>query len=130
MSVEMFSLGMSSLLLLVLLLVAVLLHAQQVGLKALMGNREGLAEPSGMAGRARRAHLNLLENLVPFAVAVLMAHSLGITSPMTVAGAWLFLLGRLAHAFCYVAGIPVLRTLSFFVAFVGIFLVLLPVLLH
>ena len=46
----------------------------QVGLPALAGNREALPAITGWAGRARRAHANMLENLVVFAIVVLIAH--------------------------------------------------------
>src|SRR5262249_14885740 len=56
---------------LVLCFVQVLLAAsganQQVGLPTLAGNREGLPDIKGWAGRARRAHLNMVENLLLFA---------------------------------------------------------------
>ena len=45
---------------------------QQVGLTALAGNREGLPELTGAAGRAQRAHRNMIENLVLFAALVLI----------------------------------------------------------
>src|SRR5690349_15400572 len=44
----------------------------QVGLPTLAGNREGLVEIKGWGGRARRAHLNMVENLVLFAALVLI----------------------------------------------------------
>ncbi|EKE69914.1 MAPEG family protein [Gallaecimonas xiamenensis] len=128
MSVEMMSLALSTLLLLLLVLIAASLHIQQAGFKAVMGNREAVAEPSGIAGRARRAHANLLENLLPFAVAVLMAQALGVSSSYTVAGAWLFLGGRVAHGVFYLLGVTVLRTLAFFTGLAGIALILVPLL--
>jgi len=45
----------------------------QVGLPTLAGNREEVARMSGWGGRARRAHLDMLENLILFAVLVLAA---------------------------------------------------------
>jgi uncharacterized MAPEG superfamily protein len=55
------------------MLIAVSAATLQVGLPALAGNREGLAPCTGWAGRAARAHHNMLENLVPFAGLVLVA---------------------------------------------------------
>ena len=49
----------------------------QVGLPALAGNRENLPRITGWADRAARAHRNMLENLVLFAVLVLVAHVAG-----------------------------------------------------
>ena len=55
----------------------------QVGLPALAGNREGLAPCTGWAGRAARAHHNMLENLVLFAALVLVAVVAGRTNSVT-----------------------------------------------
>ena len=64
----------SAALALVQMLIAVLGAMGQVGLTPLAGNREGLGEVTGWAGRARRAHLNMLESLAIFAIVVLVAH--------------------------------------------------------
>ena len=40
--------------------------------------------------RAKRAHLNLVENLLVFAVIILIAHVAGISNPTTVLGAQAF----------------------------------------
>jgi uncharacterized MAPEG superfamily protein len=70
----------------------------QVGLPTLAGNREGLPEMTGWAGRAQRAHRNMLESLVLFAILVLAAKAVGISNAMTLLGAQLFFWGRLgAH---------------------------------
>jgi len=95
----------------------------QVGLPALAGNREGLAPCSGWAGRAQRAHHNMLENLVLFAALVLIAVLAGRTNAITLAGAQLFFWARLAYAAVYVAGIPWLRTLVWFASVVGMLLI-------
>src|SRR4051812_50227446 len=76
------------------MLVAVGGATLQVGLPALAGNREGLARCTGWAGRAARAHYNMLENLVLFAALVLAA---GVGSPpklTTLPRAQIFFLGR------------------------------------
>ncbi len=48
--------------------------------------------------RANRAHLNLLEQAMPFAGIVLIAHLLAVTSTATVIACWAFLGLRLIHA--------------------------------
>ena len=53
--------------------IAAALANQAVGLPTLAGNREGLGELTGMAGRAKRAHFNMLESLPLFAALVLIA---------------------------------------------------------
>jgi uncharacterized MAPEG superfamily protein len=105
------------------MLVAVLGATAQVGLPALAANREGLAPCTGWAGRAARAHHNMLENLVLFAALVLIAVITNKTNPATLLGAQLFFWGRLAHALIYVAGIPWLRTLAWLVSVAGMILI-------
>ena len=105
--------------------VAVLGATLQVGLPALAGNREGLPEITGWAGRAARAHRNMLENLVLFAALVLVAVAAGRTNAMTLLGAQIFVYARLAHAVVYVAGIPWLRTAVWTVSVVGLAMIFL-----
>jgi uncharacterized MAPEG superfamily protein len=95
----------------------------QVGLPALAGNREDLPPITGWAGRARRAHSNMLENLVIFAIVVLVAHVAGKANATTALGAALFFWARLAYAIIYVAGIPWLRTVAWAVSLAGIVLI-------
>lgn len=105
------------------MLVAVTGHMLQVGLPALAGNREGVAPATGWAGRAARAHRNMIENLVLFAALILIAAVAGKTSDMTLLGAQIFFWARLAYAFVYLAGIPWLRTGVWTVSVVGMALV-------
>lgn len=90
-----------------------------------LGNREG-ARPAfpAWAARAERAHANLVENLAPFAVLVLVAHVAGKTNALTALGASIFFWARVAYVPVYVAGIPYLRTVVFFVAAAGELLIL------
>jgi len=71
------------------------------------------------AQRTQRAHVNLVENLVPFAALILLAHLAGQASAATAFGAALFFWARLLHAIVHVAGIPWARTLAFTAAWVG-----------
>lgn len=59
----------------------------KLGAATAAGNREGVAELIGWQGRARRAHLNMLENLPLFAVLVLVAHAAGEANATTALGA-------------------------------------------
>ena len=68
-----FYLLLSVILCFVQMLIAATGANMQVGLRTLAGNREGLPDMVGWAGRARRAHLNTIENLVLFAALVLIA---------------------------------------------------------
>lgn len=92
---------------------------QQVGLPALAGNREGLPEIVGWAGRAKRAHRNMVENLVLFAALVLIAAVAGKANATTAMGAMIFFWARLAYAVIYLIGIPWLRTLVWFISVIG-----------
>jgi uncharacterized MAPEG superfamily protein len=115
----------SGILAFVQMLVAVAGAQMQVGLPALVGNREDLPPILGWAGRARRAQLNMLEYLVLFAILVLVAQIAGKTNAMTLLGCQLFFWARLAYAIVYVAGVPWLRTLVWLVSAIGLLLILL-----
>ena len=91
----------------------------QVGLTTLAGNREDLPDMVGWAGRARRAHLNMIENFVLFAALVLIAAVAGKANATTAMGATIFFWARLAYAVIYLIGIPWLRTLAWFVGVIG-----------
>jgi uncharacterized MAPEG superfamily protein len=95
----------------------------QVGLPTLAGNREDLPEMTGWAGRARRAHLNMIENLVLFAALVLIAATAGKANATTAMGAMIFFWARLAYAVIYLIGIPWLRTLAWFVSVIGMVMI-------
>ncbi len=91
----------------------------QVGLMTLAGNREALPDMVGWAGRARRAHLNMIENFVLFAALVLIAAVAGKANATTAMGALIFFWARLVYAVIYLIGIPWLRTLAWFVGVIG-----------
>jgi uncharacterized MAPEG superfamily protein len=74
--------------------------------------------PAAWAARAYRAHRNALESLPVLAVFVLTAHVAlsGANLANVALAAKVYFFARLAHFVVYTAGIPVLRTLSFFAA--------------
>ena len=106
-------------------LVAVQGAMMQVGLPMLAGNRENMPAITGWAGRAGRAHRNMMENLALFIALVVMAVVAGKTNSMTLLGAQIFVWARLAYAIVYVAGIPWLRTGVWFVSVIGMVLIFL-----
>jgi uncharacterized MAPEG superfamily protein len=108
-----------------LVLIAVAGATLECGLPALAGNREGLPKMTGWAGRAQRAHFNMLESLILFAVLVLVAQAAGVHNAMTLLGAQLFFWGRVAHAIVYIAGIPWLRTAAWGVSVAGLVVIFL-----
>ena len=105
------------------MLVAVLAAQGQVGLGVLAGNRDGLAPLTGFAGRAQRAHLNMLENLPLFIALVLIAQIAGKANGSTLIGCELFFWGRVAHWVIYLIGIPWLRTIAWVVSVIGLILI-------
>jgi uncharacterized MAPEG superfamily protein len=95
----------------------------QVGLPALAGNRENLPPITGWAGRAARAHRNMLESLVLFASLVLLARVSGRADAMTALGSELFFWARLVYVPVYLAGIPWVRTAAWGVSIVGLIMI-------
>lgn len=123
MTIDLQMLVWSAALMLVQMVAAAIGAHGQVGLPALAGNREDVPALTGWAGRARRAHLNMLENLVVFAIVVLVAQAAGKANSTTALGAMLFFWARLAYAVLYVAGVPWLRTAAWAVSMAGILLI-------
>lgn len=82
-------------------------------------------KPALWAKRAHAAHRNAVESLVVFAALVLTAHltgaSAGASGDFVALAAKTYFFARLVHYIVYMAGIPVVRTLSFFVALGAIF---------
>ena len=110
---------LSAILCFVQMLIAATGANTQVGLPTLAGNRQDLPDMVGWAGRARRAHLNMIENLMLFAALVLIAAVAGKANATTAMGAMIFFWARLAYAVIYLIGIPWLRTLAWFVSVIG-----------
>jgi uncharacterized MAPEG superfamily protein len=104
-------------------LIAAMAAQSQVGLVPLAGNRDSLPELTGIAGRAKRAHLNMIENLVLFTALVLIAAVAGKANAATAMGAAVFFWARLAHAIIYLIGIPWLRTLAWAVSVIGMIII-------
>jgi uncharacterized MAPEG superfamily protein len=107
------------------MLVAVITAQGQVGLPPLVGNREGFPELKGIAGRAARAHTNMMANVAMFAALALVAVVAGRANGMTALGAQLFFWGRVAYAVIYLAGVPWARTGAWAVSIVGLVMIFL-----
>ncbi len=123
MSMDLEYLLFSVILTFVLVLIAAAAVNQKVGLPTMAGNRDGLPEPTGFAGRARRTHLNMVENMVLFTALVLIAAVAGKANATTALGAAIFFWARLAHAVIYLIGIPWLRTLAWLVSVIGMVMI-------
>lgn len=103
----------------------------------LRGLSRAVGYPSGVvddlpawAQRTHRAHMNLVENIGPFAILILVAHVLGISNGLTVLGAHLFFWSRIAQTVIMIAGISWLRTLAFAAGLIGNLLILGQILYH
>lgn len=116
----------SVLLTFVQVLIAAAAANQVVGLTTLAGNRDDLPSYTGFAGRAKRAHLNMLENMVLFSALVLIAVVAQKTNATTAMGALIFFWARLIYAVIYLLGIPWLRTLAWAVSVIGMVMVAWP----
>jgi uncharacterized MAPEG superfamily protein len=71
--------------------------------------------------RANRAHLNAVENLAPFAAVVLIAHAVGVSTPVTAGAAAVYFYARAAHAVIHISGFSLFmaRTVAFTVAWIA-----------
>ncbi len=98
----------------------------ELGLKWNAGPRDGETPPPGkLAGRLIRAQANLFETLPLFAAAVIMAHITGKDAQMlTFVGTHLYFFGRVIYLPLYAFGLPYVRSLAWFAAFVGLVMVI------
>lgn len=128
MSVELTMLVYSTLLFLLIILVQAVLAISQNGLMAQAGNRDNLPEPTILRQRLQRLTGNMQENLILFAIVVLVANGAGISNDTTVLGASIFFYARVAHAIIYAFGWPVVRPIFYFAGLYGIISIALQIL--
>lgn len=71
--------------------------------------------------RANRAHMNAVENIASFAAVVLIAKSVGVSTPITEISAAVFFYARAAHALIHISGFSFFkaRTVAFTVAWIA-----------
>lgn len=85
-----------------------------------LGNRDNaLPNVPAWTSRAVHAHQNMIENIGPFAILVLVAHVSGNANETTALGATIFFWARLAYLAIYTAGISYLRTMAWATAWAG-----------
>jgi len=119
-----------------LLGLSIVLVAAQIVLVAQLGNRqyglkwaasardEPVPPPGVLLGRVRRALANMLETFPLFAAAVLAVAVVHRFDLWSLVGAHLYLWSRVIYLALYAAGVPLLRSLVWNVAFAGIVMVL------
>ncbi|NOX84022.1 MAG: hypothetical protein GXP06_13770 [Alphaproteobacteria bacterium] len=123
MSIELQALFGVVVILLVLLSVQGGLVPATHGLKWGLGPRDEPRDPSVLQGRMARIIANHLEGMALFVPLVLIAHLIGLSTPLTQWGAILFVGGRVAFSVVYFLGIPVLRSAMWGVATTGTLMV-------
>lgn len=88
----------------------------------------GQARHDEWGNRARAAHANAVENFVIFGAAVLALHVLGAGTGVTAMAVQVYFYARLAHFLIHTFGVPYLRTLSFFAAWLATLAIILTAL--
>jgi uncharacterized MAPEG superfamily protein len=83
------------------------------GLMDTVGYPDNPKPMAAWADRMKAAHSNAVENLVVFAVLVLVANAAGVTNGCTTAAAAVYFWARVAHLLAYTFRIPWVRTLAF-----------------
>jgi uncharacterized MAPEG superfamily protein len=92
-----------------------------------MGNRDHMAPLTVVGRRAERALANMHEALPVFLALALMNLMLG-PGAGAVTGAWIFLAARVLYVPLYVGGVPYVRSIVWFASWVGLVMMLLPLL--
>ncbi|TIO10212.1 MAPEG family protein [Mesorhizobium sp.] len=126
MSFELVMLAASCVLCLIQIIISSHAASLQRGYRWTASSRDAEMPPlTGVAGRLERALRNFLETFPVFVAAVFLVHVLGRESALSEWGAGLYLSARLVYLPLYAGGVPLLRSLVWNVAFVGIVLLLL-----
>ena len=126
MNLELAMLAASCALCLIQIVIASHAASRQRGYRWTASARDSDVAPlTGIAGRLERALRNLLETFPVFVAAVLLVHVLGRDGALSRWGAVLYFSARVAYLPLYAAGIPLIRSLVWNIACVGIVLLLL-----
>lgn len=86
------------------------------GLSNAVGYADNPKPLAPWAQRMKAAHYNAIENLAVFAVLVLVANAIGLSTDATQMSCIIYFWARVVHYFVYTFAIPWLRTLSFAVS--------------
>ena len=130
MPVEITILALGALLLFIHIFVATRFKTAQYGRKWNVGARdEALPEPNPVTGRLMRAQANFQETFPIAIVALLGVVIAGRTSQWTALGGWIWLGARVVYLPLYRAGVPVVRTIVWSLALIGLAIVIKPLLI-
>lgn len=95
-------------------------HILNVGLLPALTYKADDTPLPNWARRAKKAHYNAIENLVPFTALVVVAHLSGASNDASAAAAVAYFWARVAHYLLYISGVPFGRTLTFAVAWLAL----------
>jgi uncharacterized MAPEG superfamily protein len=98
------------------------------GLATSLGPRDHQPPLTVVGGRAARALANMQEALPVFLALALMNMIAGTAAAMALTGGWVFFIARLLYVPAYLSGVPVIRTLIWVAGWVGLVMMLIPLL--
>ena len=102
---------------------------RQYGTKWNVGPRdEELPAPTPVVGRLARAQANFFETFPLLIAAVLIVEAAQLHNRWTALGAMIWLVARIAYLPLYALGVPIVRSLAWIAALVGIVMLLWPAL--
>ena len=129
MPVEIRILALGALLLFIHIFVATRFKTAQYGRKWNVSARDqALPEPNPVTGRLMRAQANFQETFPIAIVALLGVVVAGKTSQWTALGGWIWLGARVIYLPLYWAGVPVVRTVVWAIALIGLAMAIKPLL--
>jgi len=120
MTPEVQMLAATGLLALTLTVIQAVRNVVVLGLTTAVGTQEDLPEWKGWHDRLNRALRNLIEATAIFAPIVIALILSNQTTDATGLGAQIFFGARVAHVILFMAAIPFLRTMAWFVGVIGI----------
>ncbi|HEX8232678.1 MAG TPA: MAPEG family protein [Caulobacteraceae bacterium] len=96
---------------------------RQQGLEWARGPRDEPRPATGAAARLERAFANFQETFPLFAASVLVVIALDETGRLSAWGSIAYVLARIAYVPLYAAGVPRVRSLVWFIGFLGLLMV-------
>lgn len=93
-----------------------------------LGNRDHMQPLTNTGERAARALGNMQEALPVFLALALMNLIVAPNAAQAITGAWIFLVARSVYLLLYVTGVPVARTIVWIVGWVGLAMMIAPLL--
>ncbi len=93
-----------------------------------LGPRDHMPPLTVVGGRATRALANMQEALPVFLALALMNMIVAPNAATAITGAWIFLAARVIYVLLYLTGVPVARTIVWFAGWVGLAMMIPPLL--